>query len=93
MSDVTCRRATSEDYQDVIDINDADYLYTMYHKFINDPQTHSYVCEKNGEIVSLLFVIFKLDRSNCDSRLVCDAGFKHIYKYINNTYNNNTIVL
>ena len=53
MSDVICRRATSEDFEGVMAINDSDYLLPMYHRYLKDPQSYCYVCLKHREIVSL----------------------------------------
>ena len=55
-SGVVYRRARSEDYEGVLNIGEffegVDYVPHFFHKYIKDPMVYSYVCEKDGEIVS-----------------------------------------
>ena len=55
-SGVVYRRARSEDYEGVLNIGEffegVDYVPYFFHKYFKDPMVYSYVCEKDGEIVS-----------------------------------------
>ena len=64
--DVEFRLATADDYEAVMDIDrniysGYDYLPTMYHSYVNNPQRVVCVAQLKGQIVSNhLFIIFVL---------------------------------
>ncbi len=57
-TDIVCRKATHEDYDDVMNINrnlygGLDYLPAMYHHYIDDPARYCYVLIYHRKLVTI----------------------------------------
>ena len=60
---IVVRRARLDDYEAVLDIDrnvydDLDYLPTMYHTLVQDPNVDPFLIEIDGKVVSISYVIY-----------------------------------